>query len=138
MQAILDDPRASRLEKIEAGRVAASVQGVLIPSPLDTAVPTKLGTQLQLARKAIAERLFEQQSRKAIKNRRQYVRRRIAELTESGSNPELLAEFTNELNSLSLRRNGTQERPQAPVDPQRMAQLREWAETRMKEIEERA
>lgn len=118
MEAILADPKASRLEKIEAGRIAASAQGVLIPSALDAGVPTKLAAQLQLARRTIAEKLFEQRAKKVLKNRRQYVRRRITELTESGANPDLLAEFTRELEGVAIAQNATKNAPEAPVDPE--------------------
>jgi hypothetical protein len=139
MAGVMDDPEATRLEKIEAGRISASVMGILIPFPLDTGVPDRLTNQLAMARKVITEKLFEERARKAIKNRRQYVRRRVRELTESGSNPELLSEFTRELESLSLKRHSVQERPAAivaPVDPAVMQKGLETAKTFLASLEE--
>ena len=82
MAAIVDDPRASKLERIEAARVALACSGLLAPDPLDKSLPTKLQIRLQAARAAIAEKLFEQREAKKLRNRKQYLQRRIAELKE--------------------------------------------------------
>ncbi|HEX4068184.1 MAG TPA: hypothetical protein VHZ09_19350 [Acidobacteriaceae bacterium] len=138
MAAVLSDPKASRLERIEAARVAASVAGVLIPSPLDVAVPTKLGAQLQVARRVITEKLFEQRRKKAERNRKQYIRRRIGDLEGSGGNPELLAEFRNELKTLAVGQNSPQDAPVALQVPKLTPEEREAEKAFMAAAAERA
>jgi hypothetical protein len=80
MDGILLDPKASRVERIEAARVAASCLGLLVPSGLDSEVPTKLQIQLQAARRVIAEKLGLRRERISRKNRKAYLRRKIKAL----------------------------------------------------------
>jgi hypothetical protein len=91
MWKVLLDPRATRLERLEAGRIIAALYGVLAPSGMgEAALSTKAVAQLRAARAEIAERLFKRKRQKRGQNQRAYVRRQIRELEqrekeESGS-----------------------------------------------------
>jgi len=96
MVGILEDPKASRLERLEAARVLASVNGVLLPSALDPALPSKVVARLALARQAITQKLFEAREKKAAKNRRQYLKRTGQQEALAAFNAEVQAQTTSE------------------------------------------
>lgn len=81
---ILNDPRASRLERLEAGRIIASLHGVLIPEGVnESTLSTKTIVQLKAAKTAIAEKMFKRREQRKKQNRRAYLRRRIAAIEAS-------------------------------------------------------
>jgi len=74
MWKVLLDPRATRLERLEAGRIIAALYGVLAPSGIgEAALSTKAVAQLRAARVEIAERLFKRKRQKRGQNQRAYV-----------------------------------------------------------------
>jgi hypothetical protein len=79
MWKVLLDPRATRLERLEAGRIIAALHSVLVASGLGGGLSTKAAVQLQAARAEIAERLFRRKQQKRGQNQRAYVRRQIRE-----------------------------------------------------------
>ena len=84
MWKVLLDPRATRLERLEAGRIIAALYGVLAPSGMgEGALSTKAVAQLRAARAEIAERLFKRKQQKRKQNQRAYVRRQIRELQQN-------------------------------------------------------
>ena len=88
MWKILHDPRATRLERLEAARIVASVLGVLVPSGIgEAALSQKQIVQLRAARQAIADRLFKKKEQKRLQNRRSYLRRQIAK-AEAAQQPQ--------------------------------------------------
>jgi hypothetical protein len=87
MWEVLLDPRATRLERLEAGRIIAALYGVLAPSGIgEAALSTKAVAQLRAARAEIAERLFRRKQQKRGQNQRAYVRRQIRHLEQQQSN----------------------------------------------------
>lgn len=84
MFGILEDPRSTRLERLEAGRIIAALYSVLVPSGIGEALLSqKQIVQLRAAREAIAEKLFKKKERKKAQNRRGYIRRRLTELAQT-------------------------------------------------------
>lgn len=89
MWKVLLDPRATRLERLEAGRIIAALYGVLAPSGIgEAALSTKAVAQLRAARAEIAERLFKRKRQKRGQNQRAYVRRQIRHLEQRQQNTE--------------------------------------------------
>lgn len=89
MWKVLLDPRATRLERLEAGRIIAALYGVLAPSGIgEAALSTKAVAQLRAARVEIAERLFKRKRQKRGQNQRAYVRRQIRHLEQQSNNTE--------------------------------------------------
>jgi len=80
-RAMLDvaaDPRASRLERIEASRLLMAAVGILVPSTMEPSKPdSKLAIQMQMARKVILEKMGLRRERTSRKNRKAYLVRKI-------------------------------------------------------------
>ena len=75
---IVEDPRTSAAAKIEAAKVIAACAGVLLPDTSEAFLSTKQAVQLRQARQAIAERMLTRKERRRLENRRQYLKRKIA------------------------------------------------------------
>jgi hypothetical protein len=89
MWKVLLDPRATRLERLEAGRIIAALYGVLAPSGIgEAALSTKAVAQLRAARAEIAERLFKRKRQKRGQNQRAYVRRQIRHIEQQNNMEE--------------------------------------------------
>ena len=86
MWRILLDPRASRLERLESGRIIAALHGILVGSPVgESALSAKAITQLRAARAEIAERLFRKKKQKQGQNQRAHLRRQIRQLEQQST-----------------------------------------------------
>ncbi len=83
MFAIVEDPRASRIERIEAAKVIAACSGVLLPDTSETLLSTRQAVELRAARQAIAEKMQRRKERKRLENRRGYLRRKLRANQES-------------------------------------------------------
>ena len=77
MLAIVEDPRASRIEKIEAAKVIAACSGILLPDTSEALLSTRQAVELRAARQAIAEKMQRRRERKRLENRRGYLRRKL-------------------------------------------------------------
>jgi LPS O-antigen subunit length determinant protein (WzzB/FepE family) len=77
MYAVLYDPRASRIEKIESAKVIAACSGVLLPDTSEALLSTRQAVELRAARQAIAEKMQKRKERKRLENRRSYLRRKL-------------------------------------------------------------
>lgn len=64
MSAILEDPRASRIERIEAARVVLSCHGVLVPDVNETFLSVRQLTQLRAMRQETVARVLRKKERK--------------------------------------------------------------------------
>lgn len=83
MWKVLLDPRATRLERLEAGRIIAALHGVLVASGIGEAgLSAKAVAQLRAARTEIAERLFRRKQQKRGQNQRAHLRRQIRKLEQ--------------------------------------------------------
>lgn len=81
MESIVTDPKATKLERIEAARVIAACFGLVVPSAMESReVPTKLQIQVQAARRTVLEKLGLKKAAEARRNRRKYLKRKIAAL----------------------------------------------------------
>ena len=88
MWKVLTDPRASRLERLEAGRIIASLHGILVAGGLgESALSTRDAVALRAAQREIAEKLFKRKNQKKNQNRRRYLRRKIEALEVSAAQP---------------------------------------------------
>lgn len=86
MLSIVEDPRASRAERIEAAKVAAAIAGVLLPDTSEALLSTRQAVELRQAKQAIADRMQRRKERKRLENRRGYLKRKLRNLTiESGA-----------------------------------------------------
>jgi len=77
MFAIIEDPRASRIEKIEAGKVIAACAGVLVPDTSESFLSTRQAVELRQAKQAIVTKMLRRKERKRLENRRAYLRRKL-------------------------------------------------------------
>src|SRR5690349_6581745 len=85
MFAIVDDPRASRIEKIEAAKVIAACAGILLPDTSESFLSTRQAVELRQAKQAIVTRMQRQRERKRLENRRAYLRRKLRKQPEQKS-----------------------------------------------------
>ena len=83
---VLNDPRATRLERLEAGRIIAALHGILVTGIGESALSTKAAVQLRAAQAEIAERLFKRKQRRRGQNQRAYLRRQIRSLEQQKVN----------------------------------------------------
>ncbi len=77
MYAVIHDPRANRIERIEAAKVIAACSGVLLPDTSEALLFTRQAVELRQARQAIAEKMQRRKERKRLENRRTYLRRKL-------------------------------------------------------------
>ncbi len=86
MYAIVEDPRASRIEKIEAAKVIAAIAGVLLPDTSEEFLSTRQAVQLRQAKEAIVTKMLARKERKRLENRRGYLKRKLkpAQQEETG------------------------------------------------------
>jgi LPS O-antigen subunit length determinant protein (WzzB/FepE family) len=80
MYAVISDPRASRIERIESAKVIAACSGVLLPDTSEALLSTRQAVELRAARHAIAEKMQRRKERKRLENRRGYLKRKIRTL----------------------------------------------------------
>lgn len=84
MLAVLLDPRASRIERIECAKVILSCHGCLIPDVNESFLSVRQITELRRAKQQIVERILRKKAARKRQNRRAYLRRRIRAL-ETGT-----------------------------------------------------
>lgn len=77
MYSIIANPRASRIEMIEAAKVIAACSGVLLPDTSEALLSTRQAVELRAARAEIAEKMRRRKERKRLENRRGYLRRKL-------------------------------------------------------------
>jgi hypothetical protein len=80
MFSIVEDPRASRVEKIEAAKVIAAIAGVLLPDTSEALLSTRSAIALRQAKTAIVEKMVKHKERKRLENRRGYLKRKLRAL----------------------------------------------------------
>jgi hypothetical protein len=125
-------------ERIEAARLALAVRGILVPESGRITDPKAEAASRHL-REVVMGRIWRHNEIRRKINRRAYLKRQIAQLTESGGNPELLSKHKIELSELLRIRKrvppsemptstpdltvGESAAPMAPaVDPEAIAQ----------------
>lgn len=77
MSAILVDPRASRLERVEAAKVVLSCHGCLLPDVNESFLSVREITQLRRMREDTVRKVLGRKEKKKYQNRRAYIRRKI-------------------------------------------------------------
>jgi hypothetical protein len=77
MFVVIEDVRASRIEKIEAAKVIAACSGILLPDTSETFLSTRQVVELRAARQAIVEKMQRRKERKRLENRRGYLKRKL-------------------------------------------------------------
>jgi hypothetical protein len=77
MYAIVEDVRASRIERIEAAKVIAAVSGVLLPDTSEEFLSTRAAVQLRQAKEVIVTKMVARKERKRLENRRGYLKRKL-------------------------------------------------------------
>lgn len=80
MYAIVEDPRASRIEKIEAAKVVAACAGVLLPDTSEGLLSTRSAIALRQAKAAIVDKMVKHKERKRLENRKGYLKRKLRAL----------------------------------------------------------
>jgi hypothetical protein len=140
------DPRI----KLEAIKVLASLHGILVPDSLHLTDP-KAEYASRYIREVVVGRLVKNNKLRREINRRQFLKRRIAQLLTDGSDPIKLAEFQKELaESLKNRKrvplsempNGAPQStvdasaaPATPIDPAVMAKGLALAQSYLRSLE---
>jgi hypothetical protein len=77
---IIADPRATRIERLEALKLIAATRGLLIPELDERWLTVRQIAGLRRIKRDMVERVLKQKARKARANRKAYLRRRIREL----------------------------------------------------------
>jgi hypothetical protein len=77
MYSIIANPRASRIEAIEAAKVIAACSGVLLPDTNEALLSTRQAVELRAARAEIADKIRRRKERKRLENRRGYLKRKL-------------------------------------------------------------
>jgi hypothetical protein len=90
---------ANPWERIEAARLALAVRGILVPESGRITDPKAEAASRHL-REVVMGRIWRHNEIRRKINRRAYLKRQIAQLTESGANPELLSKHKIELSEL--------------------------------------
>ena len=80
MLAILRDPRANRIERIECAKVLLSCYGQLLPDVNEDFLSVRQITQLRRAKQDIVERVLKKKAARKRQNRRAFLRRKIKSL----------------------------------------------------------
>jgi hypothetical protein len=89
---IITDPKANRIERIEALKLIAAAKGLLLPDVNEQWLSVRQVAQLRRIKQQLVEKVLARKERKKKANRRQYLRKRIAvlegqkETTEVGTN----------------------------------------------------
>src|SRR5262245_16608167 len=77
---IVADPRANRIERLDALKLVAGCKGVLLPDINEKWLTVRQVTQLRRIRQDLVEKALRKKARKQRENRRAYLRKRIREL----------------------------------------------------------
>jgi hypothetical protein len=85
MYAIVEDPRASRIERIEAAKVIAAIAGVLLPDTSEEFLSTRAAINLRQAKESIVQKMVARKERKRLENRRGYLKRKLKPQSEQPS-----------------------------------------------------
>jgi hypothetical protein len=86
---ILGDPRASRIERVEAAKVILSCHGCLLPDVNESFLSVRQITQLRALKQRTAEKVLKRRERRKRQNRRAYLRRQIKTLEAPQQKGEL-------------------------------------------------
>ena len=100
MYAVLNDPRASRIERIEAGKVIAACSGILLPDTSEALLSTRQAVELRAARQAIAEKMQRRKERKRLENRRGYLKRKLRTQDQPAAHSVLPQEHGGEVGTI--------------------------------------
>lgn len=84
---IATDPRASRIERIEALKLVCAAKGILLPELDERFLSVKQITQLRRAKQALVEKALKRKERKRRANRKAYIRRRLKAEAQAESGP---------------------------------------------------
>ncbi len=88
---IVVDPRANRIERLEALKLIAACKGVLLPNLDERWLSVRQVCQLRHVKQQLVEKVLLRKARKKKANRKQYIKRRLKklearkEMNESGS-----------------------------------------------------
>ncbi|HKV92330.1 MAG TPA: hypothetical protein VJW20_07260 [Candidatus Angelobacter sp.] len=82
MMAVLQDPRASRIERIECAKVLLSCYGCLIPDVDERWLSVRQIVQLRRIKQELVERVLHQKEVRRKQNRRALLRRKIRKLKQ--------------------------------------------------------
>lgn len=77
---IITDPKANRIERIEALKLIAAAKGLLLPDVNEQWLSVRQVAQLRRIKQQLVEKVLARRQRKQKANRRQYLRKRIAVL----------------------------------------------------------
>lgn len=80
--AVLQDPRASRIERIECAKVLLSCYGCLIPDVDERWLSVRQIVQLRRIKQELVERVLHQKEVRRKQNRRALLRRKIRKLKQ--------------------------------------------------------
>jgi hypothetical protein len=89
MWAVLGDPRASRIERIESAKVILSCHGQLVPDVNESFLSVRQLTQLRAFKQRTVEKVMRKKERRKRQNRKAYLRRQIKTLEAQQPNGEL-------------------------------------------------
>jgi hypothetical protein len=84
---VLNNPQATRLEVLEAGRIIAACYGILVPEGLlhKLSTPTINEAKLKLVKYELYEQFFRDKERDKLMVRRAYLRNKIKKAAEPSS-----------------------------------------------------
>lgn len=85
MWAVIRDPKASRIERIEAGKIILSCHGCLIPDVNEEWLSARQIVKLRVLKQGIVERVLRRKDRRKRQNRRAYLRRQIRKAEQGGT-----------------------------------------------------
>jgi hypothetical protein len=77
---IVIDPKANRIERLEALKLVAACKGILLPELNENFLSVRQVLQLRRAKQQIVERVLRQKAQRRKANRKQYVKRQLREL----------------------------------------------------------
>jgi hypothetical protein len=84
---IVRDPRATRIERLEALKLIAGCKGVLLPDIDEKWLTVRQVTQLRRIRQELVEKALRRKAARQRQNRRAFLRRRIKTLeNQEGEN----------------------------------------------------
>ena len=89
---IVTDPRANRIERLEALKLIAATRGLLIPELDERWLTVRQVAEMRRIKRDLIEKVLQRKARKAKANRKQYLRRRIRELEMAQQGPEHMEE----------------------------------------------
>jgi hypothetical protein len=82
------DPRANRIERIEAAKLIAACKGVLLPCMDEQFLSVRQITQLRRIKEELTEKALRKKATRKRSNRRAYIRRSIRALEGQGAEPQ--------------------------------------------------